>query len=301
MRLAAVLLLAATVTLATPAAAATVACPQVISHRAQMLDAPENTLPGITAAAASGADGVELDVQWSSSAFPVLMHDATVDRTTNGTGTPASLGLGQLTSLLAQDFAPWKTDPRFATTRVPYGYEFMGASAAADLDVVLDVHAAPTDLGVEKLRIYVADYHGWTARTLVMGTVAQVTAMRAWEPGLRYAVIEYPPAGRVYTGDYLVSLGVVAYVLPYYRVTGPLVDYMHASGLLVYSWSSDSTSVDVPATWTALAAAGVDGLITNEPAAAIAALGCAAPSPSLPTPTLPASPTQSPDPTPEDS
>ena len=140
-----------------PAQAATMApsCPRVIAHRGASLAAPENTIPAITAAAATASAGVELDVQWSNSHFPILMHDATVDRTTPGTGAPSSLGLGQLTSLLAQDYAPWKTNPAFGGTKVPYGGEFMATARDHNLDVILDVHATPTQIGTDKLDIYV--------------------------------------------------------------------------------------------------------------------------------------------------
>jgi len=259
-----------------PPAAAAATCPQVIAHRTLMTERPENTVAGIQAVPATGAAGVEMDVQWSSSGFPVLMHDATVDRTTNGTGAPGSLGLGQLTGLLAQDYAPWKTDPTYTHTHVPYGNEFMAATADADLDVVLDIHATPTQLGMQRLRIYVADYHGWAGRTLVMAPAAQVVAMRGWEAGLRYAVIEYPPGGRVYTPDYLRSIGAAAYVLPWTAVTAGLVGYLHAGGIRVYAWTSDRAEYETAATWQALAGYGVDAVITNEPAAAVAAYaaGC---------------------------
>jgi glycerophosphoryl diester phosphodiesterase len=278
--IAAVALLAALFVQA-PAAAvrAPAPCPRIIAHRTLMLDHPENTVVGVQAVPATGADGVEMDVQWSSSSFPVLMHDATVDRTTNGTGTPASLGLGQLMALLAQDYAPWKTDPAYAGVHVPYGYEFMSAVAAADVDVLLHINATPTQMGTQKLRVYVADYFNWESRSIVMGHADEVAAMHGWEPGLRYAVIEYPPAGRLWTPEYLRSIGAVAYVLPYDQIHPATVAWYHASGIQVYAWTSDNAAYDIPANWTAMAAAGVDALITNRPAAARGVL-CPAPSPS---------------------
>lgn len=288
---AAALLLAATGALiARPAPAAAPSCPVVIAHRTLMNQRPENTVPGIQAVPATGAAGVEMDVQWSSSGFPILMHDPDVSRTTNGTGTPASMSLGALRALSAAAYAPWQAGiyggfnsdgtPR---TPVPYGYEFMAATADAGLDVLLHINATPTQTGTHKLKVYVDDYFGWRDRSLVMASADQVVAMRGWEPGLHYAVIEYPPAGRTWAGEYLRSIGAEAYVLPYDRVSPALVTYLHSYGLKVYSWTSDSTTVDVAANWQALAAAGADYLITNQPAAALADLAtrCAA----APTPT----------------
>jgi len=58
----------------------------VIAHRGAADEAPENTLPAIEAAIRMGCDIVEVDVRLSRDGKVVLIHDATVDRTTNGRG-----------------------------------------------------------------------------------------------------------------------------------------------------------------------------------------------------------------------
>jgi glycerophosphoryl diester phosphodiesterase len=285
---AAALLVALTLTVARAGIAATPGgCPEIYAHRTDPLERPENTVVGIQAVPATGAEGVEMDIQWSSSSFPVLMHDTTVDRTTNGTGAASTLSLGQLTALLDQDYAPWKTNPAYAGVHVPYGYEFMSAVSSENLDVLLHISATPAQLGTNKLRIYVNDYFAWTGRSLVMANADQVIAMRAWEPGLRYAVIEYPPTGRLFTPEYLASIGAGTYVLPYTQINPAMVAWFHAGGIKVYAWTSDLPAYDVAANWKAVADAGADALITNQPAAARTALGCDA----TPTPTV--SPSQS--------
>ena len=60
--------------------------PLVTSHAACRGHAPENTLAGIEAALRLGADAIEIDVHCTSDGVPVLLHDETVDRTTDGTG-----------------------------------------------------------------------------------------------------------------------------------------------------------------------------------------------------------------------
>ena len=61
----------------------------IASHRGGGATAPENTLPAIEAALSGGFDYVEVDVALTADRQPVLMHDATVDRTTDGTaGSP---------------------------------------------------------------------------------------------------------------------------------------------------------------------------------------------------------------------
>ncbi|MFD0275969.1 glycerophosphodiester phosphodiesterase [Kitasatospora sp. NPDC127111] len=73
--------------------------PVVIGHRGSPLDAPENTMASFEQALAQGADWLETDVQTSKDGVPVLMHDATVDRTTDGKGAIADLTAAQLAQL----------------------------------------------------------------------------------------------------------------------------------------------------------------------------------------------------------
>jgi glycerophosphoryl diester phosphodiesterase len=73
--------------------------PLIISHAACGGHASENTLAGIRKAIELGTEGIEVDVQASADGIPVLMHDLTVDRTTNGSGEVAGLSLAQLRAL----------------------------------------------------------------------------------------------------------------------------------------------------------------------------------------------------------
>ena len=65
--------------------------PKLIGHRGAKNRAPENTFASIKEAARDGAEWVELDVQLAADNVPVLLHDQTVNRTTNGRGKIASI------------------------------------------------------------------------------------------------------------------------------------------------------------------------------------------------------------------
>lgn len=85
------------------------------AHRGAMATHPENTLPAFDEAIRLGAAMIEFDVQLTRDGALVLMHDATVDRTTDGRGKVAGLSLAEV-----QRFdAGVRKDPRFAGTRVP--------------------------------------------------------------------------------------------------------------------------------------------------------------------------------------
>jgi glycerophosphoryl diester phosphodiesterase len=89
--------------------------PLIFAHRGASQAAPENTLPAFEAAMRLGADGVELDVQYSSDGALVIIHNATLEKTSNGTGRVTA---HTLTELRALDAGGW-FDPKFAGTRIP--------------------------------------------------------------------------------------------------------------------------------------------------------------------------------------
>lgn len=72
---------------------------QVIAHRGGAALRPENTLAAFQHAAQLGADVLEMDLRVSADGAIVVMHDATVDRTTDGAGPVAALGLAELKRL----------------------------------------------------------------------------------------------------------------------------------------------------------------------------------------------------------
>ena len=71
----------------------------IFAHRGASGHAPENTLEAFQLAVQMGADGIELDVHLSSDGELVVIHDETVDRTTNGSGSVSSKTLAQLKEL----------------------------------------------------------------------------------------------------------------------------------------------------------------------------------------------------------
>lgn len=87
----------------------------VIAHRGASAYAPENTFAAFDKALALGAHEAELDVHLSRDGQVVVIHDATVDRTTGGAGAVASLTLAQLKGL---DAGAWFS-AEFAGQRIP--------------------------------------------------------------------------------------------------------------------------------------------------------------------------------------
>ncbi len=89
--------------------------PIILAHRGDLTHAPENTLPSFQQAIQKGADGVELDAKLTSDGHVIVIHDPTVDRTTDGKGRVASITLGEIRKF---DAGLW-FDEKFRGTKVP--------------------------------------------------------------------------------------------------------------------------------------------------------------------------------------
>jgi glycerophosphoryl diester phosphodiesterase len=95
----------------------------VIAHRGNHTHAHENTLTAIERAVQAGVDYVELDVRRTSDGQYVLMHDSTVDRTTDGHGSVVMMTLAQLQELKVRDLKRTQIPPE----RVPSFKEALAA------------------------------------------------------------------------------------------------------------------------------------------------------------------------------
>ena len=87
---------------------------QILGHRGASAEAPENTLAAFELAARMGADGVELDVHLTSDNEVVVIHDDTVDRTTNDMGAVRGMPFAQIRELDAS-----MGKPRFSGAKIP--------------------------------------------------------------------------------------------------------------------------------------------------------------------------------------
>ncbi|KAM9394141.1 glycerophosphodiester phosphodiesterase 1-like [Pholidichthys leucotaenia] len=113
----------------------------VVAHRGGSHDAPENTLAAIREASRNGATGVELDLSITADGVPVLMHDDTVDRTTNGSGPISKLQFVQLRKLDAA--AHHRLKVQFSGEKVPTLQEAVEECIKQRLTIFFDVKDQP--------------------------------------------------------------------------------------------------------------------------------------------------------------
>jgi glycerophosphoryl diester phosphodiesterase len=148
--------------------------PQLIAHRGLLLHAPENTL----AAFASCLElrlGFEVDVRRSKDGHLVVLHDAELNRTTNGKGKVSELTLTQLREL---DAGLW-FDPAFAGQRVPTLDEVFALLKARGSDrMLVAVDIKIDDEKVEADVVALAMKHGVLPRLLMIGTTIDSPSVR---------------------------------------------------------------------------------------------------------------------------
>lgn len=89
--------------------------PIIFAHRGDFAHAPENTLPAFEQALQKGADGIELDVKLTSDGQVIVIHDTTIDRTTNGKGRVAAFALDEIRKL---DAGKWFNE-KYIGTKIP--------------------------------------------------------------------------------------------------------------------------------------------------------------------------------------
>jgi glycerophosphoryl diester phosphodiesterase len=126
----------------------------VIAHRGGCARAPENTLEAMRLGIADGAEGLEFDVRLSADGEVVVIHDPTVDRTTDGTGPVARMTLAELKSLDAGfRFGAQRFDPvTTLKTRIPTLDEVLLSFPGIPLliEIKTPLAATPTRRLIEK-------------------------------------------------------------------------------------------------------------------------------------------------------
>jgi glycerophosphoryl diester phosphodiesterase len=160
----------------------------VCGHRGYSLRYPENTLPAFEAAKAWGATTVEIDVVLTADGEPIVLHDRTLDRTTDGHGFAADLGLERIRSLDAGA----GFNSRFAQTRVPTLAEVVHWAEREEMGIFLEIKEAERpDLAVDRVA-GLLEATGTADRLIIIG-FDHVVLKRAAErhPGIRTQAITH--------------------------------------------------------------------------------------------------------------
>jgi glycerophosphoryl diester phosphodiesterase len=228
--------------------------PLTISHAACKGHAPENTLAGIEAALRFGVDAIEIDLHLTRDGVPVLMHDDTVDRTTDGTGRVRDLTVEHIRTL---DAGARTFDGRFRGERIPTLADVLDLTRRECLLVIeikqRDIEREVASVvrrvdGADHVMIwsFLPDVVSVVRRLMTEIPAAQLWSRRTGDPASLLA-------GAVRRGAQGISV--------HYSMVDPaLVHAARLRGLSVYTWTVDETDEQAR-----VAAAGVDGICTNLP------------------------------------
>jgi len=130
---------------------------RVLAHRGGGTLAPENTIAAIQVGVQHGYHAIELDAMLTADAVPVLIHDETLERTTNGLGEVASHTAAELARL---DAGAWMA-PRFAGTRLPSLADAIAYCRRNDVWINIEIkpaRGADSATGTEVARISAQAY-----------------------------------------------------------------------------------------------------------------------------------------------
>jgi glycerophosphoryl diester phosphodiesterase len=229
----------------------------VVGHRGAMGHCPENTLASFERGLELGADWIELDVHLSRDGALAVIHDETVDRTTNGHGAVRDHMLAELKAL---DAGSW-FGPQFAGQQIPTLDEVLTWARPRNTIVDIEIKNAPVYYaGIEAAVVEAVRRHDMTERVIVISfDHAAVQQVKALESRIATGVLY---AGRpVDAGLGMARQAQADAVLPHWAyVTAADVAAAHAAGLSVAPWASSD-----PEVLRHLVAAGVDAIGTNHP------------------------------------
>jgi len=246
--------------------------PLVVAHRGASAEQPENTLRAFEAAVDLGADAVEFDVRMSADGHAVVVHDPTVDRTTEGHGLVRDLTLAELKGL---------------RVRSPHGAEFGEGADQEEIPtldetlallsgrVAVDVEIKnipgepdhdPDRQDVVDATLRALDGAGFSGAVLISSfnpsSIAHARAAAPDVPTGLLAVQAMPVADALR----LATEGGHGWVLPAARSVleggEELVAAAHGAGLRLGTWIVDDVAVA-----TRLTAWGLDAVATNDPRA----------------------------------
>lgn len=230
---------------------------QVFAHRGASEKAPENTLAAFEMAAQMGADGIELDVHLSKDGRLMVLHDDTVDRTSNGTGTVHDMSFDELRTL---DASMGKQG--FSGAQIPTLDEVYELITKTNMSVNVELKENSYENGfivIPKV-LALTEQYGLTDKVFYSSfNHYMLRELKQAAPSVQTAVLY--DAAMVDVWEYTQKVPANA-IHPYFRVLqdAQLVPQCHARGIQVRPWTVDSEE-DLQQMF----ASGVDAVITNRP------------------------------------
>jgi len=225
--------------------------PYIWAHRGASSRAPENTMAAFELGVESGADGIELDVHLSRDGVPVVIHDETLQRTTNGHG---AVGRYNLSSLRKLDAGSW-FGPEWYGERIPTLEEVLSWSGST---IRINIEIKTASAG----RVVLELLEAWPGNPVLISSfdhrlLAAVRRLNAEIP------LGFLCDSRLWRRDLerAVHAGAESFHPRIDRLSPAMIKACRGGRLKVFPYT-----VDEPQVMRSLLRRGVDGWFTNEPA-----------------------------------
>ena len=230
--------------------------PLVIAHRGASLYAPENTIAAFELAVEMGADAIELDTMLTADGTPIVIHDHSLKRTTDGSGSVSSKTIAEIKRLDAGS----GFDVKYSGEKIPTLEEvFSAVGKNVLINVELKNYASPFD-GLPETVVDIVRKKDLSHRVLLssFNPIALIKAKKASPEIRRAAVIG---GGPKFVRSFIEAFTEYSALhLEVSLVNQEIVNKHHADGFKVNVWT-----INEEAEMIELISIGVDGLFTDVP------------------------------------
>ncbi len=239
--------------------------PQIAAHRGGAALAPENSLRAFRQALALGVDYLEFDLHMTRDGEVVVIHDATLDRTTTGRGavrdvTRAELGAARLRA----------RDGSVTDEPVPTFAELLALAAPSGVGILPEIKAAPGREpyeGLEEKVLALLRLHAMLGRTTVQAFESRtIVRLRVLEPGVKTMLlvgrgrVEHERAAPRDAVRWAKALGATDLGMDHHLIDAGVVVAAQTAKIRLSAWT-----VNEPADLRRMADLGVDVVMTDDP------------------------------------
>jgi hypothetical protein len=225
--------------------------PMIIAHRGAADSAPESTVAAVTQAIADGVSAVEVDVRFARTGYPMVLHDATLDRTTDCSG---AISLYSRPEIARCDAGSWFS-AAYAGERVPKLDQVVRAVAqgSSSAKLLLHVKTLPTTTQAKRIANSVK-MHAMMGRTVIIADADSILAKMATVGFTERGRVFGSPAGWDLDAEYMLPVGT--------PVDSAAVRRIRDRGGKV--WPVESPNLPLPSLLADNSAAGtLDGVLVN--------------------------------------
>ncbi len=229
--------------------------PMVIAHRGGKMWAPENTMAAFSRSLKAGVPAIELDIHRCKSGELVVIHDETIDRTTDGSGLVKDFSYKGLQKFSA---GSWYSK-KFKAEKVPLLSQVLEL-VDGKAHIFIEVKNAPIEYpGIEDdLAALLKKYKHQMRVTVISFDHEFLARFHNKFPGIKVAFLDVAIVSDI--ASYAKKIGATAWNPGFGEIRKDAVDRAHEAGLRVNPWT-----VNGKKSWRQAVSMGVDGIITDDP------------------------------------